>query len=185
MTKGNRGFTLLELLVVIIVIGVLFSYAVATTANFLNSVHRQSEISELVTLLNLARNTAVTEGQSVTVCSLGSDNRCTSDWTGPLTAFRDPDRSKTVTQPSQIIRQFQPENGGTLKPNGGIRNYFRFRNTGMAREAIGNLTWCPRDGNRGLAAQLRINMGGRILLATDKDGDGIVEDSQGRPINCP
>jgi type IV fimbrial biogenesis protein FimT len=55
----------------------------------------------------------------------------------------------------------------------------------MARESIGHLLWCPKDGNPERAFQIRINMGGRPILARDTNHDGIAEDAYGRNIACP
>lgn len=176
---------MVELLLVIVLIGIVIARSVPFFGQVLTNANRQSQASELIALLNLARNQAVSERQTVTVCAIDADNKCTKDWTHPIAAFRDPNRSREISSPQQVIRLMEPSENGTFYANLGIRDYLRFRSSGMAREAIGNIVWCPENEDATMAFQLRINMGGRIHQSRDKDGDGIVEGTAGQPIGCP
>lgn len=180
----HRGFTLVELVIVVAISVILLSQVVPGMGNLIKHSQRHSAVSDLITLLNLARSTSVQEQQIVTLCPLDDNNQCTGDWSRPITAFRDPTRSKTLSSPSQVIRIGLPPKHGRLIVKSGNRSYFRFRATGMAREAIGNIVWCPDNGDATVAAQIRINMGGRPQLAKDMDGDGVAEDAYGHPISC-
>lgn len=185
MRECTRGFTLVELLLVVVLIGIVAAHSVPFFGQVLTNANRQSQASELIALLNMARNQAVSERQTVTVCAIDADNKCTKDWTNPIVAFRDPNRLREISSGQQIIRLFEPSDKGRFYPNLGIRDYLRFRSSGMAREAIGNIIWCPESSDATMAFQLRINMGGRIHQSRDQDGDGIVEGTAGQPIGCP
>lgn len=185
MRNYARGFTLIELLIVLVVLGVMLTQAIPMFNALVVDAQKKSEASEIISLLNLARNQAVSKGQTVTVCAINSEDKCDRDWTNPIVAFRDPDRLRQILDDRQIIRLFEPNENGRFDANLGIRNYLRFRSSGMAREAIGNIVWCPKSGDTSMAFQLRINMGGRIHRSQDSDGDGIVEGTKGQPISCP
>lgn len=185
MGKCARGFTLIELLIVLIVLSAILTQAIPLFGTIIVNAQKQSAASELVSLLNLARNKAISEGKTVTVCAVNSQNKCDRDWSNPIIAFRDPDSLRRIKNDDQIIRLFQPAPDGKFDANLGIRDYLRFRSSGMAREAIGNIIWCPKNGDNRMAFQLRINMGGRIHRSQDSDGDGIIEDTAGQPISCP
>jgi len=185
MKNSYRGFTLIELLIVLLIASTILTQAIPWFGTLVVNANKQSAASELVSLLNLARNTAISEGQTVTVCAINFENKCDRDWSNPIVAFRDPDRLKRISDDRQIIRLFEPTPDGRFDANLGIRNYLRFRSSGMAREAIGNVVWCPKSGDTRMAFQLRINMGGRIHSSQDSDGDGIIEDTAGQPISCP
>lgn len=181
----GRGFTLVELSIVLLILSIVVTQAVPFLGSVLASSERHSSASELIALLNVARHTAVSEGRTVTVCALDVNDKCTGSWSNPVVAFRDPKRKGELDSPNQVIRVLEPNNRGIFHAHLGIRNYLRFRSTGMAREAIGNVVWCPKNGDLGYAFQIRINMGGRIHRAIDTDGDGVVEGAKGLPISCP
>ncbi|WP_417546113.1 GspH/FimT family pseudopilin [Marinobacter sp.] len=179
-----RGFSLLELIIVLFIVAVIATFASATFDTTLKRARQQSALSELVSLINFARNSAIQEQKTVTLCPLTPIKKCGSDWNRPLVAFRDPDRTKSITNESQILRVVQLNVAGHMAGKTGIRNYFRFRPSGLAEEAIGNIVWCPEDHDNRYAAQIRINMGGRPFVSKDSDNDGIVEDAYGNPVQC-
>lgn len=185
MKNRIRGFTLTELLIVLILAGVVVTQAVPFFMDLMERSHRQAEISHLISLFNLSRSKALSEGQPVTICAMGPNRKCSKNWRLPITAFKDPDRTRTVTDELQIIRVFEPGTAGYFTANSGIRDHFRYRPSGMALDAIGNIIWCPNSGDPKRAMQLRINMGGRVQVARDTDSDGIAEDASGQPIGCP
>ncbi|QSP96129.1 GspH/FimT family pseudopilin [Marinobacter salinisoli] len=180
----SAGFTLVELVLTLAILAIITVYALPSMERLVKKGRQHSSVSELIALINLARNTAITERVSVTLCPITANNKCGSDWTEPLVVFRDPLRTKTISDTDQIIRILALPASGSLQGNTGIRNYFRFRPTGLAKEAIGNIVWCPSDGDTRYASQIRINMGGRPLISPDTDGDGIPNGANGLPITC-
>lgn len=183
--KSSAGFTLVELLIVIALISLIANYAIPSMGNLVDNSRRHAAVSDMVSLLNLARNSAILEQHTVTICPLDQTNTCTHDWnTRPVTVFRDPDSDRVLAKGSDIIRVNQVVEGGQWDANTSSRPYFRFFATGMASYAIGNMIWCPDNKDNHLAAQIVINMGGRLRLSEDQDGDGVIEDANGNTVAC-
>jgi type IV fimbrial biogenesis protein FimT len=182
--KAVTGFSLLELLIALAIASIIAAYAAPSFNNLLKEFARRSNTSNLVALINTARHTAIQKQTSVTLCPIDASNTCTKNWKRPVTAFFDPNRNKKIDSNEVIIRQFLPDQSGFLNGKTGIRNYFRFRPSGLAREAIGSIIWCPKDQDNRYASHISINMGGRPRTASDTDGDGIVEDASGKPTSC-
>lgn len=180
----GKGFTLIEAVMVVALMAVIVTIAIPAGSSMVEATQRRSAVAQLVGGFAVARSTAIQERVAVTVCPLDSNDRCTSDWTKPVTVFRDPKRLRALTDRRQVVRVLPTPDTGRITANTGNRRYFGFRGTGMARSAIGNLIWCPDDGNVKNAIQLRINMGGRLKQAKDWNGDGVVEGANGRPIVC-
>lgn len=180
----SRGFTLVELLFTLAIVAVITGLAAPAMDNLIQSNRRHTAVSDLVTMINLARNTAIMQQQTITLCPLDKDKQCATDWTGAITVFRDPKSDRTLDHDNQVIRISQIPEGGYWTANTSSRPYFRFMPTGIANYAIGNMIWCPDNKDPTQAAQLIINRGGRIRLSKDNNGDGIVENASGAPITC-
>ena len=180
-----RGLTLIELLLTITILSIALGIAIPSMAKLIEQSQRKSALNELMSGINYARASAITTGVNVTLCPLASDNRCSKDWTQAITIFQDPRRIRRLETPEKILRVIPATESGMLYGRTGRRSHFGFRPTGMARESIGHLLWCPKDRNPMQAFQIRINMGGRPILAQDLNGDGIVEDAYGHNIVCP
>lgn len=184
ISRSQQGVSLLELLIVVVIITIGAGLAAPSWSQILDNTQRRSTTANLVLLFNVARNTAVSEAVNVTVCPLDNSLKCSKDWSRPVSAFRDPNRLRSVVEEAQIIRVVEPPKRGQLKGATGIRNYFAFRPDGTARDAIGHVIWCASDNDPRKASQIRVNMGGRPIVARDLNGDGIPQDAQGKPLSC-
>ncbi|WP_167812688.1 GspH/FimT family pseudopilin [Marinobacter daqiaonensis] len=183
--RKDAGLTLIELVVVVTIVGIVASLALPSFGNLLRSQQRHGAAADLVRLLNTARSTAISERTLVTVCPLNPAGTCTRNWSGTITAFRDPHRTRKMTVPSQVIHVLPDASAGSRIGSTGIFNYLAFEATGRAGSHIGNILWCPAEGDASQAAQVVVNWGGRVRVARDHDGDGVVEDAGGSPVICP
>lgn len=187
MKKINTlaAFTLIELLVIVAIFSAVASIAAPSFSDLIHSQKRHAAVADLVGLFNTARTTAIEEQTAVTVCPLNPSGVCTNEWSQAITAFRDPERTRQVSHDSQIIRLITAAAPGKRVGSTGLFNFLAFRATGRANAHIGNVLWCPPDGSADKAAQVVVNWGGRVRVARDNDGDGVIENADGTPVNCP
>jgi type IV fimbrial biogenesis protein FimT len=80
MRRPNQGFTLLEALITLAVMGILLGVAVPALADMLAEARRISAVNAIVSTMNRARHTAVTERRRVTVCPSGDGIHCNGEW---------------------------------------------------------------------------------------------------------
>ncbi|MGY4533755.1 type IV fimbrial biogenesis protein FimU [Pseudomonas sp. TE3786] len=66
--KGSRGFTMIEMMVVVVLLAIFASMAIPSFINMINNAKVQSTSNELASLLQYARSTAVQNNTSYTVC---------------------------------------------------------------------------------------------------------------------
>lgn len=64
----RKGFSLIELLVAMAVLGIMLTMAMPTLSNMVTSTRLSAEITSLYRGLNFARSEAIKRGQSVTLC---------------------------------------------------------------------------------------------------------------------
>jgi type IV fimbrial biogenesis protein FimT len=180
----NRGFSLLELMIVLAVAAILMNLALPSFSSFINNQERKSALYGLMGVFAFARQHAVMTGAIVTVCPLDATDTCGRDWNGDIHAFLDPNNSRKLIGPKALLRTVSPSGNGRLIVRSLNRSFFQFRPTGFVHSDLGNVTWCPKSRDASLAGQIIISRGGRVRVARDTDNDGIPEDSRGRPIRC-
>jgi len=180
----SRGFTLIELVICIALLVTIIAASTHSIGNLVDRQRSQSEIKGLMRTFHLARTSAINHAQIVTICPLGSDGRCTSDWNSPVSIFLDPDNQKALNNSDFLVHVFHGSGNGHFQPAPSNRRYFQFSSLGTSRGTMGNVTWCARNDEPTLRQQLIISRSGRLRFAQDRNNDGVKEKYDGTPISC-
>lgn len=136
-----RGYTLIETLIVIAVIGILVGIALPSFSALVADTRRAATVNGLVTALHHARHASVTRARPTRVCPEGGD-RCGDDWADGWLVFVEPPGWRTgqpVPEPSVLYRFGAVHGTLTLASN---RAAYRFRPF-RARSTNGTLLVCP------------------------------------------
>ena len=99
MRIGQRGFTLIELMVTLIVVAILISLAAPNfTTQILNN--RSVAFSEgLIAELNSARYEAINRTANVSICASSDGASCTGNWTDGYIMFLDTAATSNAVTP--------------------------------------------------------------------------------------
>jgi len=106
--KATTGFTLVELLVVIMIVSILMGIGVPSFKYVTNSNRLSAEVNGLLGDMQLARTEAIKEGVPVTVCASKDQANCSgqSDWSNGWIAFVDPNNDG-VRDPDEVLLRKQ------------------------------------------------------------------------------
>lgn len=178
------GFTLVELLVVLLIIAILGSIALPNFSAWHARLESRRVSNDLLGLVNLARYEATRSRQLVTVCPLDINGRCSTNWNQPISVFRDPTNQRRLTDPTQKIHEYRPPQSGTLTIASLTRRSLQFRPNGMTYGDLGNLTWCPNSADARLGSHLVLNRGGRMRQSQQRLSDGTPLKANGEPVQC-
>lgn len=207
--KQQRGFTIMELIIVVVVAGVLAAIAAPSMSEFVKNNTRATRINTMVTALNFARGQAVTRNARVSLCKSSGPAfaNCVAAGTGDFgngwIVFTDGNVRGTVdgVAPNQdvVLRIFQPDMGnnatliGTNTPIGPIAG-ISYESTGLGWDlnppagatgvsASTVLRYCD-DRGAPRARAIVISATGYPSLTRDTNGDG-TDDIGGVNLVCP
>ncbi|ERS87102.1 hypothetical protein Q667_15600 [Marinobacter sp. C1S70] len=179
-----QGLTLIELLTLLAILSILLSAAIPGTNKLVENGQGSAEVNSILGFFALARQEAVMSGKVVTMCPLKRDGRCGRDWNSDVSMFHDPQNQRSISANTIILRVLPSTSYGTRKVRSLSRSYFQFRPNGMMYSDLGNITWCPPSNSATSAAHIIISKGGRVRVAKDQNGDGIVERANGTAVDC-
>ena len=183
---SGDGFTLVELLLVLSILSILLALSLPNFQAMYAQRQADVVIRKVSKAIQLARMSAIRTGKLVTLCRSNSGVECGGQWRDGIIVSSDRNGDRKINQ-DDVLQQFItfPGINGSLKWRAfQNRQYLQITNQGFTRYQNGNFTYCPNNGDASLARQLIINRTARIRFAIDSDGDGIREDSRGRPISC-
>lgn len=185
--EGEKGFTLVELIVTLVVAAILLTLAAPNLSTFLQRDRLGAQANELLSDLAYARSEAIKRGAVIIVCKSddpaladpGCNTTPTDPWTKGRVIFIDNVTANGDPDPGEIlrVRQGLDGTGNALHGDGlatGTGNEVRFTQLGMADPPGGNTQFVLCD-NRGPGEALAVAIGvtGRARVTErgkDKDG---------------
>ena len=146
MNKNIQGFTLIELIVTLAVVGVLFAVAAPNLTTTIQSNRLSGQYNDMRGDFAFARNLAISRNVAVTISSNGGTN-WSSGW--------------TVVTPTQTARITNTTNNVVISSAIASLTYMPDGTANVA--AVTTITICDdRIGNFG--KQLNVNFAGRVKL---------------------
>lgn len=182
--KPHLGLTLVELIVAIAIVSVVLAISIPSFSPMVHRVDSSTSVNQMIGLLHYARSAAINHGTLVTLCPTADFIHCTNDWNLELMVFTDPDKDRTVSPGETLLRIQQPDQTAhwTMRPAN--KSYFQFDPDGTVHGTLGSLLYCHQSQAPELARRLFLNLGGRVRLSSDKDGDNVHEDNNGQALSC-
>lgn len=177
----DSGFTLIELIVTVSVLGVLLAFAIPSFVDLIRDSQRSSAVNDLLADMSFARSEADRRGRVVTVCSNVSGDDCGSatDWGTGWMVFEDTevpgtpaDGARTGTEP--VIRRAAGR-VGKLTVSGGSAQ-LRFKPFNKRTPDNQTIKFCDPRG----AAKSRA-----IIVAASGVARVDDADANGNPLVCP
>jgi type IV fimbrial biogenesis protein FimT len=151
--QHQAGFTLYELMITLLVVGVILSFGMANLSDFNRNGRMTASANDLHAAFHLARSESSRAKTNITVCASADGAQCGGDWNQGYIVFQDNDGDITVNGADAILRRHgAAETGVTLSlPNGAT--YFSYSATGLGRgnvagNAVSQVIMCDDRGNK-------------------------------------
>ena len=130
--KHARGFTLIEVMTALMVLGILFAVAIPNFREMTRSNRVAGAQNDLVTALAVARNEAIHQSTTVAVCASANGTTCSglTDWTSGWIVFTDSTGTAGTLDGSDAPLQKWGILPGETKVTG-TAAFLRYASTGM------------------------------------------------------
>lgn len=173
--RNKRGFTLVELIVVIAILAIFVTTAMPGFGRLIAREKRVSTVMALTQVLNFARARAITTRNYVAACKSMNGAQCSTGsttWSDGWIVFINLNRNSRVDAGEPIVRRHgKADDTVEITAN---RNTFNFRPASI-RSTAGSLFVCAANRSRGEA--IIVSVTGRVRTSKNKaDGSPVVCD---------
>lgn len=184
--KNNRqaGFTLYELLITVLIVGVILAFGVPNLRQFTQNSRMTSAANDLNSAFHLARSEASRAKANITICasanSMTADADCGGTWDRGYIVFVDTDGDIARFGPTETVLRAYPQSPeGVMMAVANDATYFSFAATGLGRQSaddgppVSQIVMCDARGNVTAAGG---NSAARLLTATPLGRAAILRD---------
>jgi len=179
--RTQAGFTLYELLITVLVIGVILSFAVPNMQDFTRNSRMTSTANDLHAAFHMARSESSRAKSNITICPSTDGASCGGTWEDGYIVFVDDDGDLAVDGGTDsVLRSHDAIAEGVSLAVADDATYFSFASTGLGRPNIGGNTavsqivMCDERGNIIAAGG---NSAGRLFVVTPLGRATIIRDT--------
>lgn len=160
---ANRGFSLLELVITLCVLGITLALAAPAVSGVIAHVRMESSMHLLHAQLSIARSTAINRGIPVRVCPSDDGRRCSQDsnWNRRWLMFQSARQERHPSSPDAVLQVTDPPHlpvTATIRSSS-ARRHVRFQPDG--RSGGSNISICFYDQDRP-RGRIVVNNPGRV-----------------------
>lgn len=170
------GFTLIELMVTVVVVGVLSALAVPSMRTFIQNTRITSQANEFMADLNFTRSEAIKRAANVTVCKSADPTAASptclttgTDWGVGRIIFIDSNANGQRASTEELLRVRETLEGGNTLTNALTHLIVYTRTGGTSAGAAVDFNLCDTRGAAN-GRQISIETTGRTSLIKPPDG---------------
>ena len=178
--RSQTGFTLYELLITLLIVGVVLSVGVPNLAEFTRNSRITSAANDLHASFLMARSESARAKTNITICGSADGASCNSTLDQGYIVFIDLDGSITVNGVGEsVLRTHGPAPEGVTYAVENNATYFSYAATGMGRgnvngnPAVSRIIFCDE---RGTDETSQDQSAARLFVATPMGRATIVRD---------
>ena len=166
MNRRTRGFTLIELMTAITVLGVLLGLAIPAFRDIVRNNRITAQNNDFIGGLNFARSEALKRSNPVSICSSTDGVSCAgvTNWSTGWVVFADTNANGTLDGVEVPLQKGAATTGG-LTLNSTTRNFVRYSSSGVSSAGAETFDLLKPGCVGNYARRISISTTGRISSA--------------------
>lgn len=104
VTAENRGFSLIELIIVLVIVGVVMALATPAMRTFVQNQRISGQVNDLLADLNLARSESIKRTVGVGICASANCGAPSTNWESGWSVFVDSDSGNDWDAGEPVLR---------------------------------------------------------------------------------
>lgn len=160
--QKTNGFTLIELIITLTVVGILLAIIAPNFSTFLSSNRLTTQANELLTDLSFARSESIKQATNIGVCVSNGSSCMGSDWRNGWIVFLDADNSASWTSGDSVLRVHDALTGATTATTSSA--IIVFSRSGMLANGTGAGSYTLCDSGTSQSRVITITSVGRVTL---------------------
>jgi type IV fimbrial biogenesis protein FimT len=172
--RTQAGFTLYELLITVVIVGVVLSFGIPNLREFTQNSRMTGAANDLHAAFQMARGEAARAKTNITICASAnaedSDANCGGTWDDGFIVFVDEDANRARAGENEaVLRAHSKVADGITMAFADNASYFMFASTGLGRTDtagdpfVSQVVLCDERGNVTAAGG---NSAARLFVAT-------------------
>jgi type IV fimbrial biogenesis protein FimT len=169
--RRNGGFSLMELMMVLVVVAILVGFALPNMSDFMQNTRVTTQTNDLVADLNLARSEAIKRSANIGICKLPAGATappCSisgKDWSNGRVIFIDANGDGQATG-DEILRTREASDAGvTLRGDDRLANFVLFTRLGMTTLGAPSLfVVCGKSQKPNVGRSITVETTGRATI---------------------
>ncbi len=158
--SNNLGFTLIELMIVVAIIGIGSSIGMPSLMSAINEQKLTAQANDMIASLNFARSTSVKRRQVITIRNVGT-------WAAGWNIFVDEDGNGAINGADAILKTYPALTEGSVAITGNnFTNFISYSPNGRANN-LGNFEFCPPSSDVDSSRKVFIAGSGRMRTESD------------------
>lgn len=151
--QRQAGFTLYELMITLLIVGVILSFGMANLGDFNRNGRMTAAANDLHAAFHLARSESARAKTNITVCASADGAQCGGTWEQGYIVFDDTGVDVLVDGTDAILRKQGPVGTGVVLTIPNAATYFSYSPTGLGRGNVGGnpalsqVIMCDERGN--------------------------------------
>lgn len=159
----ERGFTLLELMIVVVIVAFVALIGVPGMRTLMQNNRASTSANNLVSAMQIARSEALKRGTSVTVCASNDAKTCSGSWEQGWIVATDTALGDNAPTIDTVLRVSDGLSGGTSLTEAGDKTFVRYQASGLV-SGVRSFSLQVPDCTGDHARKIDISVTGRVSV---------------------